>query len=475
MKKTSLKKLLLICLLFSPNVLTASLFTKNYHYSVDLGFNSSYPMDFDYVTLIDKSGEPVPLYITGDGGPSIWGSGSQASSLLERNPLPNGIKLRWFSHTENQFWEGEYQFDSRLLQQLKKYRVGHPFHYFQTKPKDFMERTYYYIYATPGGLLTIWISGAGEKYLLAQFQANKVDMNWDSFMKREYGYIMSRYNFQPPTREQYIQERLEKIAPPKNGKLATDATPWLRYMQSYPWHLKLNHQVQLKDYETRYTNGERYFTYATTNQALLGSRPIPNTIDLYFVNNQTNKLQRARIKFGSEETGWEEIIKGFEALGNSKPKDQAIELYLSIMLEQNEVEAYLIKGDTKLELLDIKPTLIDLYDEYSPIACINNEPDLQMGEDDLSNDETQSKMYVMKDQNGHPISNFKYRLLREDGKYLYGTTNKNGETQRVRVVLNGHRLNLELYEDYRDSCISADQIPNNLDTYRPNKYKILPS
>lgn len=41
----------------------------------------------------------------------------------------------------------------------------------------------FYVSVVPSGLVTIWISGAEQLKLLAQFQAKKTDIDWEEFDK----------------------------------------------------------------------------------------------------------------------------------------------------------------------------------------------------------------------------------------------------------------------------------------------------
>lgn len=72
---------------------------------------------------------------------------------------------------------------------------------------------------------------------------------------------------------------------------------------------------------------------------------------------------------------------------------------------------------------------------------------------DPGNDE----MFVIKDDLGHPIPNFKYKILREDGKIFKGVTNAKGETLRVQTGAN--KLQLALF---KDTAKTANVLPSFL-------------
>jgi type VI secretion system secreted protein VgrG len=59
------------------------------------------------------------------------------------------------------------------------------------------------------------------------------------------------------------------------------------------------------------------------------------------------------------------------------------------------------------------------------------------------------EMFILKDPNGKPIRNFKYKVTNDAGDVFYGTTNKNGETQRISS--GGKVTKLKIMPDDRDA------------------------
>lgn len=143
--------------------------TKEYRYFIDLGAPEAYEVlfDFDSNYLTNQQGDILlPFAVFGGSPCRRWGMGQQATSLSERNPLPAGIKVRWFSVTENQFWEGECLFNQQLLENLTHYTVDNLLYRKKDKFSDYMGIT---VYVVPEGLVTVWINGGygAEQFLLA--------------------------------------------------------------------------------------------------------------------------------------------------------------------------------------------------------------------------------------------------------------------------------------------------------------------
>lgn len=70
-----------------------------------------------------------------------------------------------------------------------------------------------------------------------------------------------------------------------------------------------------------------------------------------------------------------------------------------------------------------------------------------MNYDYRSYDPGKDEMFVIRDDSGNPIPNFKYKILREDGQEFFGVTNAKGETLRVQTGDN--KLKLKLFRDTR--------------------------
>lgn len=334
---------------------------KTYHYSIDVGSPPKYEMiyDFDQNYFTDKAGKPLIRFVIIGGSPADeWGMGSQATLLSERNPLPTGIKVRWFSVAENQFWESSYQFNQQTLSRLSQTQINDIINRQTYNMTDYLSFT---VYTVPGGLVTVWINIGGERYILAQFQAKKVDEpNWDQFTQ-----VLQRGKNYHISREDFIQERLTETNTDMGkytqqeiteGKLPTDSAPWKRMMLTYPWVLGVNDEFTLKDYYTRYTSAEHYYTYQDQNQLTLPPRPVPIYLSYYIEEAQTKTLHRLNLYLDPEET-----MSAFAQLNKVNPQSAPIELFLSIDQAVRDIDVYVIKGQQTIELKKIQGQIDDLY------------------------------------------------------------------------------------------------------------------
>ncbi len=337
---------------------------KTYHYGVNVSSADGYMvlLDFNNNYLTNREGQPILPFTSVGGPPEIgWGWGVQATGI-DYPPLPYGVKVRFFSIAENQFWEGETGFDQTKLQQLNTYTVNDII--YRTK-NPFLGSFDFIVNYAPQGLVTIWISGEGEIFLLTQFKAKKVEeKNWMQFVSA----ILPTEN-NTLTREKYLIYQLEgtdrvtpyavlseKIKKEIAEHRLPSSAPWLRLMNTYPWVLTTNDEYPLKDYKTRYVNGELYYTYKEQDQYQLAPRAVPYELVVYFENKKTNELKRADLYFDQEQ-----MIQAFEKLNKSLENTGPIKLHLNIDDDLTRVDVYVIRGKESVEVDTTRAELVKLY------------------------------------------------------------------------------------------------------------------
>lgn len=341
---------------------------KDYRYSIDGGSPNRYPAiyDFEGNYFTNDKGGRLLAFVPG-GNTLYWGGGAQATLASEKNPMPYGIKVRWYSVTENIFWEGSYVFDQQMLKGLTQYKINDILF---RKTKNFIDSMSFTVYVTPGGLVTVWITGGGEKFLLAQFYAQKMQQepDWNAFYRRSIDKIG-----EPRPKDifikYYLQLAQDYIESALNGKAEffddsqpaskpLTASPWLRLMKKYDWYLSINDQYfTLRDYRASFTNGELRFVYSGDSQ-LSKPKSVPDSIYFFIQNKQNNNIpERIFINFDQDE-----IMKVFAELALTPPMSEPINLYMNIKPDLSDLQAYVIKGNKKILLKKASPELVDLYD-----------------------------------------------------------------------------------------------------------------
>lgn len=318
--------------------------SKEYEYGVRLGSAGGYKMipDFNHNYFTDQQGKILLPFTMGGPAEKGWGAGDQATDVGNKQPLPYRITVRWFSIAENQFWEGRAVLDQEKLEWLKHYKVNNILY---PSNNYFFKYFNFVVNYAPGGLVTVWVVGDGERYLVAQFHAKKADdIDWDSFIGSALNENISRkqylaYQMQAKDKNYYrvISDEIQKEI--KENKVP-DSSPWLRLMHKYPWSLKVNSPFILKNYFTKYVNGEQY--YFRKDQDL--SRAVPFEL-ITFLENTTTK-EAVRIDFTFDQ---DEMINDFEELSKD-PSNIPIEMYFDMNQGMTQVSVFLIKGQHKIEL-----------------------------------------------------------------------------------------------------------------------------
>lgn len=456
-----------------PCAKAANAFDKNYKIIIDAGYPAYAPMAYDRIDFLDKNGNSEFPISASMGSANAWAQGSQVSGFNEV-PLPRKIIVRWFSVLENQFWEGEYPFPSQDFTKYGGYITVNPFVYKRDTfawQQEFTETTSWTVNVIPGGMVVIWVTGgnSNEKYVLAKFQAKRISYGWDKFIHRLYGPIQ---NFTYPNRQAFIAKyktEAEKTLKQRLPQNPANRDHFERYFDSYQWQLKLNNLYELKDFEVRTINGERYIIRSDMDQTKLKPRAIPYLLDMLLVEKKTGKLKRYCIEIGQfmekgyKPENWEEAIAAFRKLG----KERIINIEVTINPEKRTLELFLDNKEKRIELKQISAQITDLYSD-ALVICPQDDPSKQMDKKDFSTNPDDSTMFTLKNDD-NPLSNFPYRILREDDFYYYGRTEPNGDTVRVRNLINGKRLKVNLYEDLREGCLTKEEFPKDYDTYHPYK------
>lgn len=128
-------------------------------------------------------------------------------------------------------------------------------------------------------------------------------------------------------------------------------------MKTYPWYLSINEPYfTLRDYFTNYTNGETKYTYFNDNQ-LAKNRAVPYELTIYYQEKQNNnKLERADVIFDADE-----IMQAFKKMNLTPPLEAPINLYLDFKPDYKRLDAYLVKGNQRIELKKGSAKRPDLY------------------------------------------------------------------------------------------------------------------
>jgi len=277
-----------------------------------------YPMEIISGSLKyhDGSGSSyVPNGATLDHG---WGWGRSSHVLGDgkrKDPLPNRLTIRFFSYTEDQFYEGDFELPYEKI--LALFQAGF---YSHSKGEEVTYRNII-VGVSPGGGVAVWL-WAYEKITEVFFgQAEKADIPWSRLTTAT-----------KISREEYVRRRVEESlkTPERIEALRKNGVPldlWKNYRIRYHWQ-PLFTGMTLRDprLHTKYFNGEQGFLdYPPGKEAAALTHAVPKEIGVYWKNPNGRNQQ---FDFTFDDT---EIMSVFKTLSKHQ-----LPITLEFSMRRNE-------------------------------------------------------------------------------------------------------------------------------------------
>jgi hypothetical protein len=296
-----------------------------------------YPMTIQFGAFVRSDGKnlvvPSGHYLNSEGAWNmsgiVWGVGE------ETQPAPERLEILYFSHAENQFYEGKF-----LLPQQRIYELLKAGFWDATNDKQFTYNTLY-VCVLPKGLVVVWLVGPGRQTLVGHYQAQVLAADYQ--------------RFNPGVdRQKAVQGRQAKMLPAVQAQIAAgtiSAKPWLDYLTTYVWQLALPSELTLTTYRLNYLSGE--FTSGPNTRdpvpyvrALLNSqpRPVPRS-GTWRVRDEAGHFYRLRVRQFEEA----ETLAAFRTLHQASPQSP-ITLRLEADKYLKEAKLVLTNGSQTLPL-----------------------------------------------------------------------------------------------------------------------------
>jgi len=256
-----------------------------------------YPMEIIKGDFIFKDEASNGLYIP-SGGTLIEGWGNPVSSHItgaKFKPLPDRLKITFFSYTEKQFYQGEFKLPyDDILDLFQQGVANNPKHPTASRIM---------VGVAPGGAVSVWVIGSGDRIEVFFGQAKKIELS-----------PSQAFGLPFKSKEQsdaYIAKQLVNVLEPEElENLKKNGIPfglWSRYRQKFEWDIILTKGFPLSEVGFKFLNGER----SEANDVLL--RPIPKEVAFDTVVN--NEEYIFVVKFDEFE-----IIEALEKLGANNKK-----------------------------------------------------------------------------------------------------------------------------------------------------------
>ena len=287
-----------------------------------------YPMEIINGTFFYK-GQDVGIDIP-SGGTLTTGWGESGSVYVGDNeipPLPDRVKVKFYSYAENKFYQAEFSLPYDAI--LKKFQEFQP-----ETPND---RNYsnFLLGVAPGGAMSVWIKGPRTTEVFFG-QAEKIDMSPEAAFSLPF-----------KSKEQsdhYVESALaESVTPEQLVNIKTKGVPigtWARYRNLYKWSPVYKDGKLAVDPKmaSGYLNGEKYWIPTQFNEELANTlKPLP--LHLQF-RAQATKDEKPIYIIDFEPT---ELMEAFEKLGAHGEK-VFIEFDAQIPVTNMKIRVY---NDTK--------------------------------------------------------------------------------------------------------------------------------
>ena len=233
-----------------------------------------------------------------------WGKGVSSHVIGDGiNPLPNRLTISFFSYTENQFYQGDFELPYEKIFGL--FQEGH----YSPNREEKITYDSIVVGVAPGGAVAVWLWGIEKNTEVFFGQAEKVDIPWSRLTGATH-----------ITREEYVQDSIEESleTPERVEALRKNGVPvglWERYRTRYPWQPLFTGMKLMKDagiQEIHYFNGERdYLHFPLSKEIAESSRAVPSFMRIYW-DNPNGRNQAFVLNFDESE-----IINAFQELGKS--------------------------------------------------------------------------------------------------------------------------------------------------------------
>ena len=294
-----------------------------------------YPMKIIQGTFIYHGEAEQGLYIPSGGTLSAgWGQAISGHTAGERlKPLPDRLKIIFFSYAEKQFYKGE--FDLPYEKILALFRDGTTVNpHVRSDGSTVPAYSRIMVGIAPGGAVAVWLI-APRKTEVFFGQAQKVEID----PGRAFG-LPFKSKEQADT---YIREVLEESITPKElESLKKNGIPfglWARYRNRYDWQPTVSKGHSFENVNVSYLNGEYISNWDLTDKKEMNNpKPVPMKASFHSAMNDKKLI--FEMEFDEQEA-----MAAFEKLGANGKK-----VYL-------EFEPRLPKIQTKVRLYNDKESI----------------------------------------------------------------------------------------------------------------------
>lgn len=266
-----------------------------------------YPMTIQFGAFVRSDGKNIVVpsghYLNSEG--PWFTSGIAWAVGEETQPAPERLEILYFSHTENQFYEGKFALPQQHIYELLK--AG----FWDTKKAAQTTYNELTVSVLPKGLVVVWLVGPGRQTLVGHYRAHLSNADYQ--------------RFNPGVdRAQAVRSRQAQMLPAVRQQIAAgtiSSGQWENYLLTYPWQFALSPGPTLTTYRLTYLSGESTSGPDTPDtapyvRALLSPqpRPVPRS-GTWWVRDEAGHAYRLRVRHFDEA----ETQAAFRTLHQAQP------------------------------------------------------------------------------------------------------------------------------------------------------------
>ena len=320
---------------------------EKFYWQENINSPLGYPVEVYKGGLESSDGNYVSLSIGPDTG--NWGElGSGMSTGVK--PVPNRLNLTWISYAENVFYDIDTLIDYEKL--VKLFKEG-----YEIENRKFgRKREEYTIIMTgfaPGGVVVVWIAGAGKQVEIGRYQATPIEIPQEEIDKLDSHdkLLFDEANVKRiMSKESYVPLEVQKA----NAGKPIPFGLWDAYRISYDWKIEFLRGEKGKIAGISYVlfNGERQALLSENfNEKEYVKRAIPKELALSW-RDETGQLYGGSIRFSEDE-----IFKAFATIYKKNPQAK-VTLQLSVNKTNTFITASLKTED---HAVDLKENDVDVF------------------------------------------------------------------------------------------------------------------
>jgi len=284
-----------------------------------------------------------------------WTTTTRAVLNNEYHPVPDSLYVRWFSISEDKFYEGKFKLPAHLIKEhfdQMWLTFGSADRKLQIDKHERFKNLI--VGVTPGGGVMVWMKSTRQQIEIGHYQAKEIQMDWNEFAGIN--------NFgKGSTRQQFIASHKDNITLPiPYGKAE-------KYREKFVWKCGVasNANLEIISFQLYLLNGEVETIYGDYKSGLNEFKERAAPARLNFILQETNKKRYNFIILFNEE----DIFKAFHTICASNKNEARMVLVLD---KDNKVSKIALRNKTQESVLN--PIKVNVYTEnYNPnITPIND-------------------------------------------------------------------------------------------------------